>query len=130
MSEEAPARPLLDRLGVKPGAKVLLASDYDRPFVGLLRGCVKKLARSGEGPFDIVFLQVDARAELSRLRQLERALAKDGAIWVTRRKGPERSVREVDVIEAAIAAGLVDNKIASFSEELAAMRLVIPLSRR
>jgi hypothetical protein len=75
-------------------------------------------------------LQVNARAELSRLRQLERALARDGAIWVTRRKGPERSVREVDVIEAAIAAGLVDNKIASFSEELAAMRLVIPLSRR
>jgi hypothetical protein len=36
----------------------------------------------------------------------------------------------VDVIEAGKAFGLVDNKIASFSEVLAAMRLVVPLARR
>ena len=42
-------------------------------------------------------------------------------------KGPAAAVRDVDVIEAGQHHRLVDNKIASFSETLAAMRLVIPV---
>ncbi|HJP65093.1 MAG TPA: hypothetical protein VKA30_02180 [Actinomycetota bacterium] len=39
-------------------------------------------------------------------------------------------IKEVDVIDAGLRAGLVDNKIASFSDSLSAMRLVIPVARR
>jgi len=39
-------------------------------------------------------------------------------------------VREEDIIDAGRAFDLVDNKIASFSDTLAAMRLVVPLNQR
>jgi phage FluMu protein gp41 len=123
-------KPLLDRLGIRHGASVLLASDYDAGFVSLLRQRARKVVRRNRGPFDVIFVHVENTGELARLQNLGESLSSAGAIWVTRRKGTARKVRDTDIIDAARQAGLVDNKIASFSEELAAMRLVIPLSRR
>ncbi len=73
---------------------------------------------------------VHDRADLQRLSELRPRIKDAGAIWVLRAKGAAAKVREVDVIEAGKAHRLVDNKIASFSATLAAMRLVIPLSMR
>jgi hypothetical protein len=82
------------------------------------------------GGFDLIFYPVEHPIQLERLPQLRGRLKPAGAIWVLRRKGAGRTVREVDIIDAGKRSGLVDNKIASFSDQLAAMRLVIPLSRR
>jgi hypothetical protein len=49
---------------------------------------------------------------------------------VIRPKGGRSSLRDTDVIDAGLAAGLVDNKIASFSETHGAMRLVFRLRDR
>jgi hypothetical protein len=43
---------------------------------------------------------------------------------------PEAKIKDVDVIAAAKAAGLVDNKVVSFSETHTALRLVIPVDQR
>jgi hypothetical protein len=47
-----------------------------------------------------------------------------------RPKGGRSEIRDTDVIAAGLAAGLVDNKIASFSETHGAMRLVFRLRDR
>ena len=47
-----------------------------------------------------------------------------------RTKGAGSAIRDTDVIAAGLAAGLVDNKIASFSETQGAMRLVFRLRDR
>ena len=47
-----------------------------------------------------------------------------------RPKGGRSALRDTDVIAAGLAAGLVDNKIASFSETHGAMRLVFRLRDR
>ncbi len=78
----------------------------------------------------MAFLRVDSAAELERIAAFRQRLRPAGAIWVLRRKGAARQVREADVIAAGGRFGLVDNKIASFSDSLAAMRLVIPLALR
>jgi hypothetical protein len=49
---------------------------------------------------------------------------------VIRPKGGRSALRDTDVIDAGLAAGLVDNKIASFSETHGAMRLVYRLRDR
>ena len=131
------SKPLLDKLGVKPGARVAILG-FDRGRIGLLGGSFVPdlLARTSdvsEGRprkgTDLIFLLVRARSELGAVARLQRYLKPNGAIWVIRPKGtPE--IKEVDVIAAGKRAGLVDNKIASFSESLSAMRLVIPLARR
>ena len=50
----------------------------------------------------------------------------NGAIWVVSRKGKAATIRDVDVIAAAKAAALVDNKVASFDDTRTSLRLVIP----
>ena len=47
-----------------------------------------------------------------------------------RPKGGRSAIKDTDVIDAGLAAGLVDNKIASFSDTHGAMRLVFRLRDR
>ena len=54
----------------------------------------------------------------------------NGAIWVVSRKGPTRTISDVDVIDAAKDARLVDNKVVAFSATHTAIRLVIPVALR
>jgi len=123
-------RPLLDKLGVKPGMRVVLVGFEDLPFRAELaeRGAVVE----SEPPsgVDMVFYRVTEPAELGGIRELRHLIHDRGAIWVLRNKGPDRTVRDVDVIDAGRAFDLIDNKIASFSDTFAAMRLVVPLNRR
>ena len=61
---------------------------------------------------------------------LRERLVPNGAIWVVSRKGRSATLRDVDVIAAARASGLIDNKVASFSPTHTALRLVIPVALR
>lgn len=122
-------RTLLDKLGVKSGMRVALVELADAGFEAQLgqRGAAVVDPTPG---LDLVFYRVDRPADLYRIGELRPLIKDAGAIWVLRVKGPGLTVREVDVIEAGRAFDLVDNKIASFSDTLAAMRLVVPLDRR
>ena len=102
----------------------------DPGFTAALRERGAWLATDAEAELDLVFLMVRERGDLYRLADLRPLIRSNGAIWVLRVKGPAAAVRDVDVIEAGQRHRLVDNKIASFSDTLAAMRLVIPLALR
>jgi hypothetical protein len=122
-------RPLLDKLGVKAGMRVALVAFDDAEFQAQLAERGASLCEPGPG-VDMVFYRVQRPAELGRIGELRTLIHDAGAIWVLRRKGAGLTVREVDVIEAGRVFDLVDNKIASFSDTLAAMRLVVPLNQR
>lgn len=83
-----------------------------------------------EPPLDLVFVRARTAADLERLGVLRARIRENGGIWVVRAKGAQRTLTEVDIIDAARRQGLVDNKISSFSDALAAMRLVIPVALR
>jgi hypothetical protein len=124
-------RPLLDKLGVKPGAKVCLIDLDDAGFMSLLRERTSDIVRrKPRTPCDLVFLGVSKPADLKRLNVIKTWIEPNGAIWVVRPKGGRSPISDVDVIEAGLAAGLVDNKIASFSDTQGAMRLVYRLRDR
>ncbi|MFN2590339.1 MAG: DUF3052 family protein [Actinomycetota bacterium] len=106
--------------------------------IGLDSGFVIELQRRGASvtvrqpakESDLIFVFVRRRDDLDdALAPLEPYLRRNGAIWVVRPKGSP-NIKETDVIDAGKRAGLVDNKIASFSDTLSAMRLVIPVARR
>ena len=79
---------------------------------------------------DIVFMAANTPHDLQRLKSLKTWIEPNGAIWVIRPKGKGSALRDTDLIEAGLAAGLVDNKIASFSETHGAMRFVFRLRDR
>ena len=124
-------RPLLDKLGVKPGSKVAIVHLPDADFVSLLRSRTADIVRGRpRQPVDLVFMGANERSDLKRLNTVKSWIEPNGGIWVVRPKGGRSALRETDLFEAGLAAGLVDNKIASFSDTHSAMRFVFRLRDR
>ena len=128
---ETAAKPLLDKLGVKPSSKVAVVDIEDASFMKLLRERTRDVVTGKpKAPCDIVIYGATSLRDLDRLRQLKGWIEPNGAVWVIRRKGAGAPIRDTDLIEAGLAAGLVDNKIASFSATHGAMRFVFRLRDR
>jgi hypothetical protein len=124
-------RPLIDKLGVKPGAKVAIVNVDDDAFIALLRTRTQDIVEGKPpAPCDLVFLGADTPQDLKRIEDLKTWIEPNGAIWVIRTKGGRAPLRDTDLIAAGLAAGLVDNKIASFSDTQGAMRLVFRVRDR
>ena len=124
-------RPLLDKLGVKPGSKVAVVNLEDPSFLKLLRQRTSNVVvGQARGKCDLVFMGANDASDLKRLVKAKGWIEPNGAIWVVRAKGGRGPLTDTDLIEAGLAAGLVDNKIASFSETQGAMRFVFRLRDR
>jgi hypothetical protein len=127
----ASTRPLLDKLGVKPGSRVAVVDVNDAGFLTLLRGRTSDVVKGRpREPVDLVFMGACELKDLKRIKDVKGWIEPNGAIWVVRPKGGRSEIRDTDVIAAGLAAGLVDNKIASFSDTHGAMRLVFRLRDR
>ena len=113
----------LDKIGVKSGMRVgVLDVDDDR-----LRDELAARDAQPVGPLsdlDLLFYGADSAAALARIVELVPALAERGALWVVSRKGKAATVKDVEVMAAAKACGLVDNKVVGFSETHTALRFV------
>ena len=124
-------RSLIDKLGVKPGAKVAIVGVDDAGFLQELRQRTTDITRGRpRGACDIVFLAAATFADLRRIRDVKKWIEPNGAVWVVRPKGGRSELKDTDIIQAGLDAGLVDNKIASFSDTHGAMRLVYRLKDR
>lgn len=123
-------RPRLDKLGVKPDARVAVLGLSDAAFQRELKTRTRdvSIARP-RAASDLVFLAVERASQLARLGGLRRRLQPAGAIWVLWPKG-RPALREDDIRTAAKDAGLVDVKVVAFSEVLSGLKLVIPVALR
>jgi hypothetical protein len=122
-------RPLLDKLGVKPGLRISVLGLDDPFFLRQLQDRsvdVSSRARKGS---DLVFLYMDDRRGLPRLAELRGSLKPAGAVWVLWPKG-RREFREDDIRAFGPAVGLVDVKVVAFSGTLSALKMVIPVTQR
>ena len=123
-------RTLIEKLGVKPGQKILILGVDDGAFINDIRPFNPEFAeRKPAADLDMIFFGAAQKKDLARLTSLRKSIAKTGAIWVVYPKG-RQEIREVDVIESGKAAGLTDNKVCSFSNTHTALRFVIPVSQR
>ncbi len=101
----------------------------DASFLAELRSAGADVSTRRRKGSDLVFLGAQAKRYLEAISTLELYMVRDGAVWVIYQKG-RKDIRETDVITAGVAAGLVDNKVVSFSETHTALRFVIPRNRR
>ena len=111
----------LDKLGVKPGLRVGVIGVEDMTFADELveRGAP---ALADHRDLDLLFYAADSAEALSRIPTLLPAIAERGALWIVSRKGKAATVKDVEVMAAAKAAGLVDSKVCAFSDTLTALR--------
>jgi hypothetical protein len=117
-------RSRLDKLGVKPGMRVQVVGVEE-----LLPELAEREVRHVGDEAEILFLGVEAHADLERLPDAWSRVAGRGALWVVYPRGV-RAVTEGEVLAAGRAAGLLDVKVARFSETHTALRFVAPRAPR
>lgn len=126
--------PLVKKLGVKAGARVLLAGAPTgfRETLAPLPEAIRWV-RAGS-PYDLAVAFVKRRAGLAELlAAAPDTLDADGALWIAWPKKASGVATELteDVIRAdAIAAGLVDNKVCAIDATWSGLRLVVRLEDR
>lgn len=121
---------LLDKLGVKPDAKISVIGIDDENFLKELRGRSKEISEGkvAKGS-DLVFIGVKKASDLKRVQASVKSIQRDGAIWTVSLKG-KTGVKEAEIMAAAKEVGLVPVKVARFSETHTANKFVIPVARR
>jgi hypothetical protein len=131
--EKVYTKPLLDKLGVRAGMRIAIVGevDADGSFRTQLADRTSDVTVGRpKADTDLVFLAADSHAELADLAALRARIRPAGAVWVVSRKGQASTLRDVEVMAAAKEAGLVDNKVVSFSATHTSIRLVIPVALR
>ncbi len=126
--------PLVRKLGIKAGMTVLVL-DAPAPYGDIVPDLPAGLVvRDDVGPADVAHLFVTRRDGLAqRLRQLGECVRPDGMVWVSWPKKAARvptDVTEDVVLEAALAAGLVDVKVCALDETWSGLKLVYRLADR
>ena len=123
-------RSLLDKLGVKPGQRILVIEIVDASFLNDVQRFAPVFAENKpNADFDLVIFGAETKDALKQLARMRKSIVKNGGIWVVYPKGKQH-IREIDVIAAGKSAGLTDNKVCSFSPTHTALRFVIPLAQR
>jgi hypothetical protein len=122
-------KPLTAKLGIRSGQRITVLGKVDEGFLTSIEALGADLSRHTRAATDLLFFAADRRSDLDRLDELKSTLTSAGAIWILRPKGGS-AITESDVMQAARRAGLVDVKVARFSESHAAEKLVIPKAQR
>jgi hypothetical protein len=78
---------------------------------------------------DYIFVRIAEPDQLGRIAPLVPYLKSNGGIWVVSPKG-RKDLRDVDVMAAGNAAGLVDVKVCAFNDRDTALKFVIPVPAR
>lgn len=128
-------RPLLDKLGIKPGTRVVLLS-APSGFVATLGKLPPgaKLVRTTRGTQSFIHLFTKSRADLARrLRPLNNALRDDGMIWISwpkKASGVTTDITEDTIREVALPLGLVDVKVCAVDDTWSGLKLVRRVANR
>ena len=128
-------RPLVAKLGIKAGNRIAIVNaprGYRTTLGTLPAGVTVAAAARGSLPF-IQFFTTSRRTLAARFPALVRALARDGALWVSwpkRASGVPTDVTEDVVRDVALAGGLVDVKVAAVDDVWSGLKLVRRLKDR
>lgn len=108
---------------MKAGLAVGIVNLDDAAFVEELEAGRADLADGAAG-LDLVFYGADSQAELARIGDLAGRLSARGALWIVSLKGRLARVKDVEVMAAAKAHGLVGIKVCAFSDTRTALKFV------
>ena len=127
--------PLLNKLGIKPGLKVMLINEPDNYFRLLETNINNQLCKKNETA-DLVHLFVKKNKEFeAEMKKLKTILKQNSnlIIWVSWYKKTAKIPTDIteDVIRNyALKNNLVDVKVCAVSDIWSGLKLVVPLAKR
>jgi len=120
----------IEKLGVKPGAKVALFGEFDAEFLRELSSLTKSVSKGKTtSDSDWIFFAADSKADLVSLSKISKSIQGATALWIVYPKG-QKHITENDVLAAGRKTGLKDVKVVGFSPTHTALKFVIPLASR
>jgi hypothetical protein len=120
----------IEKLGVKPGAKVSLIGDFDREFLREISELTKSVSKVRVAPdSEWIFFAANSKADLGALSELSKSIKGAAGLWIVYPKG-QKHITENDVLGAGRKTGLKDVKVVGFSATRTALKFVIPLAHR
>ncbi len=119
----------VEKLGVKPGARVSVLGVADQAFLDELTAVGADVSTRVRQASDQIYMAVESAEDLARFKAVLSSLLPSGAVWAIRRKGLAEA-SESATMAAGKAAGLVDVKVARFSETHTAEKFVRPVATR
>jgi len=128
-------RSLVEKLGIKPGMTFVVLgapSGYDKTLGELPPGA-RQLAQL-RGPLRFIHFFTRESKELEiRFAALKKALAPDGALWISWPKGASKVPTDLSdsvVREIGLAHGLVDIKVCAVDETWSGLKFVYRVKDR
>jgi hypothetical protein len=120
----------IEKLGVKPDAKVSLVGAFEADFLEEIATLTKSIAKGKVAPdSDWIFFAVGSKSELSGLSKIARSMKGATGLWIVYPKG-QKQITENDVLAAGRKSGLKDVKVVGFSPTHTALKFVIPVAKR
>jgi hypothetical protein len=120
----------IEKLGVKPGARVSLLGSFDADFVEELGGFTKSLSKNKvAGNSEMIFFAADSKEDLAAASKIAKSMQGAAALWIVYPKG-QQHITENDVLTAGRKTSLKDVKVVGFSPTHTALKFVIPVAER
>lgn len=118
--------PLVQKLGIKPGHRVLA--------LGMPDDLIDAHKRAGREPYNVILIFCPDEATLrERFPQAKARLTKDGGLWVCwpkRSSGVPTDLSENPIRDYGLAQGLVDNKVCAIDAVWSGLRFVYRVADR
>jgi hypothetical protein len=128
-------RPLIQKLGIKPGFRLMILNPppgYEATLGPLPTDVT--VATDLTGPLDFIHFFTQRRAELeAHFPHLKQALVKDGSLWISWPKGASKvptDLNENIIREIGLAHGLVDVKVAAVDQVWSGLKFMVRVRDR
>jgi hypothetical protein len=123
-------RSIIDRFGILPGMRVSLVGVHDAVLIDGVRARAKEVVLDHPAiGSDVIVLEVRSLADLARVILLRGPMSRDTVAWVIWPTSSSQ-IKQSHVVAAGLAAGLTDVGSIMVSDELAALKLVVPIVER
>lgn len=119
----------VQKLGVKPGMRISVLGVSDAAFAAELKDAGADVSTRLRRDSHQIYIAIESAKDLGRFRIVLPSVTQDGAVWAIRRRGL-KDATEAATMAAGLAAGLVDVKVARFSDTHTAEKFVRPLKSR
>jgi hypothetical protein len=120
----------IEKLGVKPGARVSLLGEFEPEFLREVSELTKSVSQGKvASDSECIFFVVDSKEEFAAVPKIVKSMQGAAALWIVYPKG-QKQITENDVLVAGRKSGLKDVKVVGFSPTHTALKFVIPLAKR
>lgn len=119
----------VQKLGVKPGMRISVLGISDAAFEAELKDAGADVSTRLRRDSDQIYVAIESARDLRRFQTVLPSVRQDGAVWAIRRRGL-KDASEAATMAAGLAAGLVDVKVARFSDTHTAEKFVRPVKSR